>query len=142
MQKARWITAEQKNTIACLTVGDFERMRYNNESLSKLLIKEIKDVGKLGWGEYGTNINSKECGGAQRMPDKENFNGVVEDAEYIVRRLTPTECARLQGFPDDWAKDVEGYSDAKEYKLWGNGIALPNALYVMEGIAETFKEQK
>lgn len=95
---------------------------------------------------------------------------------YIVRRLTPTECARLQGFPDLWGyldkkesftdeeykfwlevrntyarinnKAVKDYtkaqmlswynklhSDSAEYKMWGNGIALPNALYVMQGIA-------
>ena len=94
---------------------------------------------------------------------------------YIVRRLTPTECARLQGFPDKWghpdkkedfteeeykfwlevrntyakingksekeytkAQMLTWYSklhtDSAEYKMWGNGIALPNALYVMQGI--------
>ena len=97
-------------------------------------------------------------------------------ARYIVRRLTPTECARLQGFPDLWGhlnkkenftdeeykfwlevrnayakinnKAVKDYTkaqiltwynklhtDSAEYKMWGNGIALPNALYVMQGIA-------
>ena len=96
---------------------------------------------------------------------------------YIVRRLTPTECARLQGFADNWghpdSKDAfsdEEYSfwtdvrntyaaingktvrqytkqqmltwynklhtDSTEYKMWGNGIALPCALYVMQGIVD------
>lgn len=96
---------------------------------------------------------------------------------YIVRRLTPTECARLQGFPSWWGivnpvenltdedyafwldvrntyAEINGkatkeytreqmlawynklHSDSAEYKMWGNGIALPNALYVMQGIAE------
>lgn len=96
---------------------------------------------------------------------------------YIVRRLTPTECARLQGFPDDWGhpdhkedftdeeyrfwlnvrnthaaingKAVKTYTkeqlltwynglhtDSSEYKMWGNGIALPCALYVMQGIQD------
>ena len=99
---------------------------------------------------------------------------------YIVRRLTPTECARLQGFPDKWGhpdhKDtftkeeyefwldvrktddaIKGratknytkdqmikwynklHTDASEYKLWGNGIALPCALYVMQGITEVME---
>lgn len=53
---------------------------------------------------------------------------------YIVRRLTPLECCRLQGFPDDWESGVEG-SDSARYKMWGNGMALPCVLYVMEGIA-------
>lgn len=55
--------------------------------------------------------------------------------DYAVRRLTPLECCRLQGFPDNWCEGVEG-SDSAQYKMWGNGIALPCALYVMEGIAE------
>ena len=104
-------------------------------------------------------------------------------SEYIVRRLTPTECARLQGFPDRWGdipqKDtltdeeysfwlnvrnthaaINGrstkeytkeqllkwynklHSDSSEYKMWGNGIALPNALYVMQGIADAIQQKE
>lgn len=53
---------------------------------------------------------------------------------YIVRRLTPLECCRLQGFPD-WWEEGAGESDSARYKMWGNGMALPCVLYVMEGIA-------
>lgn len=101
---------------------------------------------------------------------------VNEMPYYIVRRLTPTECARLQGFPDTWCADlgtenptdeeiafwtdvfethrkvVTGakkpkteqqirkwlaapYSDSAEYRLWGNGISLPIAFFVLCGIA-------
>ena len=59
--------------------------------------------------------------------------------DYVVRRLTPTECARLQGFPDDWCEGIP-HGDAAEYKMWGNGMALPCALYVMEGVEDYFKE--
>lgn len=127
--------------------------------------------------------NMKECVGVyptlQAKPNggySLNFHGAVR-VRYIVRRLTPTECARLQGFPDKWGhpdkketltddeyrfwlevrnthaaingKAVKDYtkeqmltwynklhSDSAEYKMWGNGIALPNAIYVMQGIAE------
>lgn len=106
-----------------------------------------------------------------------------EEPQYIVRRLTPTECARLQGFPDRWGdipqKDtltdeeysfwlnvrnthaaINGratkehtkaqmltwynklHSDSSEYKMWGNGIALPNALYVMQGIADALRQKE
>lgn len=109
-----------------------------------------------------------------------NYSGAVR-VRYIVRRLTPTECARLQGFPDKWGhpdkketltddeyrfwlevrnthaaingKAVKKYtnaqmltwynklhSDSAEYKMWGNGIALPNALYVMQGIVAAEQE--
>ena len=54
---------------------------------------------------------------------------------YIVCRLTPLECCRLQGFPD-WWEDGVGGSDSARYKMWGNGMALPCVLYVMEGITD------
>ena len=69
------------------------------------------------------------------MPDKEQFNAVVEEEEYVARRLTPTECARLQGFPDDWCSDVP-HKDSAEYKLWGNGIALPCLLPMMKAMKD------
>lgn len=100
----------------------------------------------------------------------------VNSPEYIVRRLTPTECARLQGFPDWWCADLgtdnpteeelrfwkdvfethrkivggavkpksekqirawlkNPHSDSSEYKLWGNGVALPCVFFVLSGIA-------
>lgn len=61
--------------------------------------------------------------------------------KYILRRLTPLECCRLQGFPDDWTAGVEG-SDAAQYKMWGNGMALPCVLYVMQGITEEKNENE
>lgn len=54
--------------------------------------------------------------------------------KWVVRRVTPTECARLQGMPDWWCKDIK-HSDSAAYKMWGNGMALPCVLYVMQGIA-------
>lgn len=62
---------------------------------------------------------------------------MIED--YVVRRLTPTECARLQGMPDWWCDGVP-HSDAAEYKMWGNGMALPNCLYIMENIVRVLDE--
>ena len=50
----------------------------------------------------------------------------------MVRRLTPIECGRLNGMPDWWCSDIK-HSDLQEYKLHGNGMALPNILYVLEG---------
>ena len=61
--------------------------------------------------------------------------------KYIVRRLTPTECARLQGFPDWWTDGVEG-SDSAQYKMWGNGIALPCAVDVLGRIARSAEQEK
>mgnify|MGYP004470161677 CR=1 FL=1 len=101
---------------------------------------------------------------------------IVNEPRYIVRRLTPTECARLQGFPDWWCDELgtenptdedisiwreifkthtdalgkktkpktdnqirkwlkNPHSDSAEYKMWGNGVALPNVVFVLSGIA-------
>lgn len=57
-----------------------------------------------------------------------------QDRKYVLRRLTPTECARLQGFPDWWCDGANG-SDSAMYKMWGNGIALPCAVDVLGRIA-------
>lgn len=65
-------------------------------------------------------------------------SGAVANIDrMIVRRLMPVEEARLQGFPDWWCADVP-HKDTPEYRMWGNGVALPCVLYVMEGIVENF----
>ena len=61
------------------------------------------------------------------------------ERKHIVRRLTPLECCRLQGFPDWWEDGVPG-SDSARYKMWGNGIALPCARFVLEGVAEKLRK--
>ena len=69
---------------------------------------------------------------------------VVEPKQrkYIVRRLTPTECARLQGFPDWWCEGLGG-SDSAIYKAYGNGLALPCAFDVLNRIKNFVdKEEK
>ena len=48
---------------------------------------------------------------------------------FIVRRLTPVECERLQGFPDGW---TEGQSDGHRYKQIGNAVAVPVVEWIME----------
>lgn len=65
----------------------------------------------------------------------------MTEEKYVVRRLTPLECCRLQGFPDDWTDGVDG-SDSAKYKMWGNGMGLPNVLYCMEGMKEALEEEE
>ena len=111
----------------------------------KLCIGWMKRKDKMwtNWdgAQIAPTLTMNNAGGEQRMPDKENFNAVTNDVTYVVRRLTPTECARLQGFPDWWCADVP-HADSAEYKMWGNGVSLPCVLYVMEGIAKTLKGEK
>lgn len=84
------------------------------------------------------DIGISENGIAQTVVAK--GPGAAAQRGKKIRRLTPTECAKLQGMPSWWCADVP-HSDSAEYKMWGNGMALPNALYVMEGFIET-KEAK
>lgn len=62
------------------------------------------------------------------------------DSCYVARRLTPAECARLQGFPDDWAADVP-HTDSAEYKMWGNGIALPCLLPMFHSLNDVYRRE-
>lgn len=123
----------------------------------------------------------KGCGERQGIEREIVANG-MEGSKYVVRRLTPTECARLQGFPDHWGwpyilEDMDEetfefwktvrqtydgingrkpkdytkkqiltwynklHTDSAEYKMWGNGIALPTALYVMQGITDALERE-
>lgn len=59
---------------------------------------------------------------------------------YLARKLTPTECASLQGFEKDWCALVP-HKDSAEYKMWGNGMAFPCMLYIMEGVQEVLAER-
>ncbi len=84
-------------------------------------------------GEQVTGtLSCRNAGGQQRMPDKDHFHGVVEP-NYAVRRLTPLECERLQGFPDGWT-DIEGASDTARYKALGNSVAVPCVAWIMNQI--------
>ena len=125
-----------------------------------------RDVGQYFLEDCGNTLVNGSCPG--------HHNGVVEPT-YTVRRLTPTECARLQGFPDWWCFGLETseptmedirywydvfethrkicgisskpkslkqisrwlqkpHSDSAEYKMWGNGVALPCVFFVLSGI--------
>ncbi|MDR2088511.1 MAG: DNA cytosine methyltransferase [Clostridiales Family XIII bacterium] len=66
-----------------------------------------------------------------------NFQNPVR-AGYIVRRLTPTECERLQGFPDGWTRfgaAGEEISDTRRYQMLGNSVAIPCVAFVLGNIA-------
>ena len=57
----------------------------------------------------------------------------------LIRRLTPLECERLQGFPDDWT-ELPGASDAARYKALGNSVAIPCVSFLMKGMAEVLRD--
>ena len=157
-------------------------MRAEKELANTLVATDYKDPpvindvrtasGKDVFGTISASMGSKQWLGSQ-----EAFSGDyhIVEPDYIVRRLTPTECARLQGFPDWWCDGLgtddpteeemifwrevfethrkitgtssrpksdsqirkwlkDPHSDSAEYKMWGNGCALPNVYFVLCGI--------
>ena len=65
---------------------------------------------------------------------------IVENRK-LIRRLTPLECERLQGFPDHWT-DIPGASDSARYKALGNSVAIPCVDFVLRGIAYFLRKMK
>ena len=157
-------------------------MRAEKELANTLVATDYKDPpvindvrtasGKDVFGTISASMGSK-----QWLGNQEAFSGDyhIVEPDYIVRRLTPTECARLQGFPDWWCDGLgtenpteeemafwrevfethrkimgtstkpksdsqirkwlkDPHSDSAEYRMWGNGCALPNVYFVLCGI--------
>ena len=63
-----------------------------------------------------------------------NVSGVATSTN--VRRLTPVECERLQGFPDDW---TAGQSDSTRYKQMGNAVVVPVVEWIVQNIVDVAK---
>ena len=88
-----------------------------------------------------TDLVMQETVGALTSSDRKGPNSqyvsqdkCVVEGPHLIRRLTPLECERLQGFPDGWT-DIPGASDSARYKALGNSVAIPCVEYVMAGIA-------
>jgi len=83
--------------------------------------------------EIGVNVSCTLTNDKDRMPVC--YESSKPHRKYIIRRLTPLECCRLQGMPDGWTDGVSG-SDSAKYKMWGNGMALPCVEFVIRRIKE------
>lgn len=108
--------------------------------------RDVVAVDCLNGTESETNgtLQAKENGGTSY-----NLNDVCRK-RYIVRRLTPLECTRLQGYPDGWV-DIGDWIDSKgkkhkdadspKYKALGNSIAIPPWLYVLSRLNQYCDEK-
>lgn len=92
-----------------------------------------------GFGEFNNDKPTIRASGGDYDGGSEPMAIVKEPVKrkYIVRRLTPTECERLQGFPDGWT-DIEHngkpMSDSARYRMLGNSIAVPCAEFIFRKI--------
>jgi len=154
------IEEEKSPTLVASGAGGIAHPKYSTSKNSHHTVAEKEKANTLVASDY---------------KDPPVVNDSTPEIEYIVRRLTPQECARLQGFPDQWCSDLasenpteeeidrwvaifeeyqkavkpesrpksrkmvqkwlqDPYRDAAEYRLWGNGICLNVAVFVLAGI--------
>lgn len=106
-------------TLGATTLGDqFPCVAYDPKDLGRrpATFEDVSPTLKARCGTGGNNIPVTQIG-------------------YRVRRLTPLECERLQGFPDGWT-DIPGGSDTARYKALGNSVAIPCVSFIMRRIKE------
>lgn len=129
------ITGDHENRITDYTAIAIERKTFNEQSFSHYKESDKCSTLKAKAGNIG---NGSECLIAEKA------------IRWIVRRLTPVECERLQGFPDnytnigDWT-DSKGknhkYADSPRYKALGNSIALPQWFWLVQKMRPYLKEK-
>lgn len=172
--------------VYAMTTGSY--MQVAKEVAPTLMARDYKDpttiaptphlnegvMGTVATGAHPSGFNGQDAFNDRLVID--NPEAQPTPVTYTVRRLTPTECARLQGFPDWWCRDLgtenpteeelafwadvfethrkivthakkpktekqirkwlaDPYTDSAEYCIWGNGICLANAFFVLAGIA-------
>lgn len=114
----------------CVTAGTGKRYDYDTETLGPTSQVVAVDVRNLRETDVAGTLQAKSSGGYSL-----NYINPVR-VEHRVRRLTPRECERLQGFPDDW---TAGGSDSKRYKALGNSVAVPVVEWIMRRIVTTME---
>jgi len=167
-----------RHAVYAMTTGSFAQVA--EDKAPTVLARDYKDPTAVCYGigrdtfNQGKNAKFSPTFEPELQPTLvAKGPGAVQNG-YTVRRLTPTECARLQGFPDWWCDDLgiepttddlrywygvfethrkivgssskpktlkqiakwlrDPHSDAAEYKMWGNGVALPCVVFVLSGI--------
>ena len=166
-----------RHAVYTMTTGSFTQV--SKEKAPTVLARDYKDPTAVCYGIGRDTFNQGQNAKFTPTFEKElqptlvaKGPGAIQSG-YTVRRLTPTECARLQGFPDNWCADLgtekptdeemyfwhkvfktysevtgckmksdkqvakwlkNPYSDSAEYKMWGNGVALPCVWFVLCGI--------
>lgn len=129
------ITGDHENRITDYTAIAIERKTFNEQSFSHYKESDKCSTLKAKAGNIG---NGSECLIAEKV------------IRWIVRRLTPVECERLQGYPDDYTNigdwtDSKGkkhkYADSPRYKALGNSIALPQWFWLAQRMRPYLKEK-
>lgn len=176
------LNATDRHAVYAMTTGSFQQVEEDKSPT--LMARDFKDPNAVCYGigrdafNQGKNAKFTPSFEEERQPTlvAKGPGAVMNGGEslYTVRRLTPTECARLQGFPDWWCSQLDTpkptdeevyfwykvfntyarvtgvgkpktarqirawlanpHTDSAEYKMWGNGVALPCVYFVLSGI--------
>ena len=115
-------------------LGCQEDLAYTLTATDRHAVVELyqKTVGALCRGD------EKGIGNQYVSQDKCIINASCSETHHLIRRLTPLECERLQGFPDGWT-DIPGASDSARYKALGNSVAIPCVEFIMSQIAAAMR---
>ena len=99
------------------------------------LVCQPSVYGQSQFGGYQEGISTLRASGGDHGGGSENLAvAAIQETPQLIRRLTPLECERLQGFPDGWT-DIPGASDSARYKALGNSVAIPCVEFIMSRIA-------
>jgi DNA (cytosine-5)-methyltransferase 1 len=124
-----WVPNEVTNTLNCFDLGDIRSV--------DIVVEHPAHAFKIrGLGHYtGTNggIAKPGTGGSGYMGQDEKAYTIA--TSMAVRRLTPTECERLQGFPDGYTDIMPETPDGPRYKALGNSMAVPVMRWIGSRIA-------
>ena len=166
-----------RHAVYAMTTGSFTQVEKGTSPT--IMARDYKDPTAVCYGigrdtfNQGQNAKFAPTFEEELQPTLVAKGPGAIQSGYTIRRLTPTECARLQGFPDNWCADLgtekpsdeemyfwhkvfktysevtgckmksdkqvakwlkDPYSDSAEYKMWGNGVALPCVWFVLCGI--------
>jgi DNA (cytosine-5)-methyltransferase 1 len=97
-------------------------------------IKDCVGFALNGYGDYKEGNGHLRAAGGELGGGSETLV-----CNYAVRRLTPMECERLQGFPDGWTAyghDGKAISDCARYKALGNSVAVPCVEFILKRMVE------
>jgi DNA (cytosine-5)-methyltransferase 1 len=162
-----------QDKVGALCASDYKFPQRQQIDEGKAVVERVavENYQHSGYRENDISGTLKEHGGTNGGGSE----SVIVENRYVVRRLTPTECALLQGFPPDWCEGLgtsepteediafwsevwetdrvikgtsvkpktrnqilkwlrEPHSDAAEYKIWGNGVALPCVVFILGSI--------
>lgn len=134
------IGVSQEGIAVTLTATDrhavFSRQRVDvfreGDVVSTESARQHKDATDLVYQETVGALTCQDCNGVGNQYVSQDK--LIIEGPLLIRRLTPLECERLQGFPDHWTA-LPGAADSARYKALGNSVAIPCVEFIMGQIA-------